>query len=127
MAIKKIEDMDYYEILNVKRSASQQEIEKAYLLGKTTYRRDSLAHYSLLSEEERDLMLKKIEEAYKNLKGPKKRRKYDLEMLKSEHNPEDKVYFRKSIQKLEIEDAEGRNVIWTMLKSLFSPKKRKKN
>jgi len=125
MAIKKIEDMDYYEILNLERNASQKEIERAYHLGKTTYSQDSLAHYSLLSEKERRYALKKIEEAYENLKDPEGRNLYDLKMLNKSSVSENRVYFRKSTQKMEIEYAEERMSLWDKIKNM-SFRRRKK-
>ncbi|MFP4082456.1 MAG: DnaJ domain-containing protein [Candidatus Aminicenantes bacterium] len=125
MALKKIEEMDYYEILNVQKGASQREIERAYYLGKNTYGRDSLAYYSLLSEEERHSMLDKIEEAYENLKDPAQRKTYDLKILKDTSSTGQKAYFRQSIQKLVIEDAEEKKSGWKKIKNLFSWGKKK--
>ncbi len=123
--IKRIEDLDYYEVLNVKKSASPHEIEKAYLLCKTTYRRDSLAHYGLLSEEEREIMLKKVEEAYQNLRDPKKRKIYDISMLKEDRDNEERAYFRKSTQRVEIADAEKRINLWKKIKKRIFFKRKK--
>ncbi len=125
MLLKKIEEMDYYEVLNLRRDASEHEIERAYHLGKTTYSRDSLAHYSLLPERDRLYLLGKIEEAYTNLKDPERRKLYDSKTIgvSSEIGP--KIHFRKSIQKLEIEDAEERAGFYQKVKSLFSRKRKK--
>ena len=125
MAIKKIGDMDYYEILNLERNASQQEIERAYHLGKTTYSQDSLAYYSLLSERERQYILNKIEEAYENLKDTEGRNLYDLKMLNKSSVSGNRVYFRKSTQKMEIEHAEERMSLWDKIKNM-SFRRRKK-
>lgn len=122
MVIKKVEDMDHYEVLNLKRNASKQEIERAYHLGRKTYSRDSLAHYSLLSERDRIYMLGKIEEAYEYLKDPERRKFYDLKTVKKSSAIENRIHFRKSTQKLEIEDAEERVSLRQMIKDLFSRK-----
>jgi DnaJ-class molecular chaperone len=63
MSLKKIEEMNHYEILNVNRSASQQEIQKAYIIAIEAYQKDSLAHYNLVSERERIEMMTQIERA----------------------------------------------------------------
>ena len=123
MVIKKIEDMDHYEVLNLKRNASEQEIERAYHLGRNTYSRDSLAHYSLLSERDRIYMLGKIEEAYEYLKDPERRKLYDLKTIKRSFVIENRIYFRKSTQKLEIEDADDRVRLYQKIKDLFSRKR----
>ena len=126
MAFKKIENLDYYEILNLSKNASQEEIERAYNLGKATYNRDSLAHYSLLSERERWYMLRKIDEAYQNLNDPEKRRLYDLKILQRNGDNNNRIYFRKSTIKVEIEDADEKRSLWRKIKYLlFSPKAKK--
>ena len=122
--IKKIEDFNYYELLDIKKGESQKEIEKAYRFKKATYKSDSLAHYSLLSERERLLMLRKIEEAYKALSDPEKRKLYDFNILKRKDFSEDKVYFRKSIRRLNIEGTKERRGILQRLKGFFSQKRR---
>ncbi len=121
--IKRFDEMDYYEILNVEKTASQEEIESAYLAGIATYHPDSLASYSLISEVERRLIIKKIEEAFQILGNSEKRRMYDLEINNTvKFYP--KAYFRKSTKKLEIEDGEVKKNIWQKLKSLFSRKRK---
>lgn len=123
MAFKNIENLDYYEILNLRKNASQEEIERAYHFGKATYNRNSIAHYSLLSERERWYILRKIEEAYQNLNDLEKRRLYDLKILQKSTERDNRVYFRKSTQKLEIEDASERKGLWRRIRYiLFSPK-----
>ena len=77
----KIEDMDHYEILNVSRNTSFKEIEKAYLIMKTAYSEGSLAHHSLLKDEERQKMLDRIEEAFIILGDIEKRHIYDKNTL----------------------------------------------
>jgi DnaJ-class molecular chaperone len=125
MSIKKIEEMDYYELLNLERHASQEEIENAYLAGIATYHPNSLASYSLISKEEREFILKRIEEAFQILGNSEKRKFYDLKINNNfQFCP--KASFRKSTRKLEIEDAEEKKRIWRKLKNLFFPKKRKK-
>lgn len=128
MTLKKIEELDYYELLNLRTNASKEEIEDAYLHGIASFHPDSLASYGLLSPEERKVALTRIEEAYQILSHPKKRKKYDLKLLEMKDKYQEKAYFRKSTKKLEIEDgAKVRLGIWMKLKSLFSffRKKRK--
>lgn len=119
MKIKNIKAMDFYEVLNVGKSASHQEIERAYYLGKTTYRPKSLASYSLLSEEERQLMLQRIEKAFMTLGDPEKRRLYDLKTFDDKFISKQNAYFRKSTQKLVIEDVREKKGIWKKFKALF--------
>ncbi|MBI3358943.1 MAG: helix-turn-helix domain-containing protein [Nitrospirae bacterium] len=75
--MKRIENQDYYQILEVPYKASWGEIQKAYELAKTTYSKGAMASYSLFDFTERGRILDKIEEAYHVLSHPEKRRKYD--------------------------------------------------
>ena len=123
--IKRIEELNYYEILNLDEDATSKDIERAYHHGKATYCRDSLAHYSLLSDSERWYILKKIEEAYQNLNDPEKRKVYNQKMQLKNPEKKPRTKFRKSTRKLEIEDAEEKRNMWQKIKYfLFSPKKK---
>ncbi len=125
MAIKKIEEMDYYELLNLERNASQEEIERAYLLGIAAHRPDSLASYGLVPGEDRGLILKKIEEAYQTLRFEDKRKEYDEVLSREQPAYEPKARFRKSVQKLEIGCAHEKRGLWKRLKKLLFSRKQK--
>ena len=71
------ESENFYDILDLKPDASPQQIREAYLRAKATYHKDSAALYSLISTEEREDILQLIEEAYKILSNPQKRKEYD--------------------------------------------------
>jgi len=125
MKIKNVIEMDFYELLNISRTSSPQEIERAYHLCKSTYQAGSIAHYSLISEKERKTVLDRIEKAYDTLSDSKKRRLYDLQMFESKEDIKEKAFFRKSMEKLVIEDTADKVGFWRKLKYLlFSPKKR---
>lgn len=68
---------NYYEVLEVAPNASADDIQKAYTAARSAYSGDSLALYSLLSEEEAHKVLELIEEAYNILSNPTKRKKYN--------------------------------------------------
>ena len=123
MALKKIEEMDHYEILNIKRSASQQEIEIAYLAGKAAYSEDSMAHYTLLGNDERQMMLKRIETAFSVLGYPERRQAYDEKRVEKGTVYQEKAYFRQSTEKMLIEDIDTQDDDG-FLKRLFSPYKK---
>ncbi len=116
MSFKKPEEMDYYEVLNINRSASQQEIQRAYIVAKAAYQKDSLAHYNLVSEGERKEMMTQIELAYLTLSHPRKRKKYDLKTFQYKNENKDASFYRRSTLKLEIEDGEKKG-FWTRLKN----------
>ncbi len=100
----KIEDMDHYEILNVSRTASFREIEKAFLIGKSAYSKDSLAHYTLLKDEERQQMLDRIEAAFMILGDEEKRQAYDENTLDKRYRYKEKAQFRQSTERMIFED-----------------------
>ncbi|MGA1875222.1 MAG: helix-turn-helix domain-containing protein [bacterium] len=90
--MKKVTDMNYYELLNIEPTASSGEIQRAYQQAYQTYQPDSLALYSVLSEAERMHMLERIEHAYRILMDDYKREQYDQQIGISsarEENPEE--------------------------------------
>jgi flagellar biosynthesis protein FlhG len=77
MGMKGIKDQTYYEILEINPTASAKEIQRAYEHAKETFHTDSLAVYSLFSEEEVKEIQEAIEEAYRVLMDEALRRSYD--------------------------------------------------
>ena len=77
MSLKGIKDQTYYEILEVNRTATAKEIQRAYEHAKETFHADSLAVYSLFSEDEVKEIQEAIEEAYRVLMDEALRRSYD--------------------------------------------------
>src|SRR5512137_1872271 len=75
--LKKIEDMNYYELLEVSYRATAQEIHKAYERVRKIYDPNSIALYSLFSTEETEKIRSRVEEAYRTLIYDENRRDYD--------------------------------------------------
>lgn len=75
--LKKIENMNYYELLEVSPTATKQEIHKAYERIRRVYEPNSLALYSLFTAEESANMHQRIEEAYRTLVYEDNRKVYD--------------------------------------------------
>lgn len=75
--LKKIEDMNYYELLEVSPRATAQEVHKAYERIRRIYDPNSIALYSLFSPEETEKIRTRIEEAYRTLIYDENRREYD--------------------------------------------------
>lgn len=75
--MKRIEEQTYYEILEVSPDASVKEIQRAYDHARETFHADSLAIYSLFSEEETRVIQAAIEEAYRVLMDEALRKSYD--------------------------------------------------
>lgn len=116
--LKRIEDWNYYELLSVERTASADEIWAAYQAALATYREESPALYGLVNEAERALVLERVQEAFQTLRDPEKRREYDLALLR--HGPyfPPQAPFRKSVGKLEIEEAPPKNSLWSRIKAI---------
>ena len=75
--MKKLEDLNYYELLEVAFDASPFEVHQAYKEMTQLYHDDSLASYSFFSREEREEILAKLDEAYSTLMDEKRRSHYD--------------------------------------------------
>lgn len=58
------------EVLGLAAGAGDEEIVRAYRRRTALYHRDSLATYSLMSDEERSAKLARLERAYRNLLSP---------------------------------------------------------
>ncbi len=117
--LKKIEDWNYYELLSVERTASRDEIWEGYQAALATYKDGSLALYGLVSEAERELVLSRVQEAFQTLRDPGRRREYDLALLRQAPYFPPQAAFRKSIGRLEIEEAPPRPGLWARIKRLF--------
>lgn len=81
--MKGIEEQTYYEVLEVSPTATVKEIQRAYERAKETFHSDSLAVYSLFSEEEIHEIQAAIEEAYRVLTDEALRKKYDQSSLQT--------------------------------------------
>ncbi|UCG20178.1 MAG: helix-turn-helix domain-containing protein [Deltaproteobacteria bacterium] len=79
--IKKFKDLNYYELLKIPYNASSFEIRQAYKHILAIYEESSLATYSLFAENERKLILSKIENAFLTLIDDKKRKNYDNNLV----------------------------------------------
>ncbi len=66
-----------YETLEISPDASPHEVREAYLRMKAAYNRDSVALYTLIGSDEREDIIKSIEEAYQTLSNPDRRKQYD--------------------------------------------------
>ena len=75
--MSELERKNYYDVLEIPPNASLQDIHEAYQRVKHAYAGDSLALYSIMSQDECDRIVEQIEEAYSILGTPDKRREYD--------------------------------------------------
>jgi curved DNA-binding protein CbpA len=121
--IKRVEDWNYYELLGVERTASREEIWEGFQAALSTYQPGSLAAYSLVTDDERRTILERIQEAYQTLRDPERKKAYDLALLKRSFYYPPKAPFRKSVGKVEIEEAAPRRGLRDRLRRLFSKRK----
>ena len=84
--MKPLTEQDYYETLDVSRSANFEDIERAYRLACDTYCEDSLAGYPVFEVGDIEVLRERIEIAYRILVDPETRRAYDQELsVQAEH------------------------------------------
>ena len=72
-----LENKNYYEVLEIPTNATDSEIQQGYIRSKNAYAQESLALYSLVSEDECRQLLTRIEEAHSILSDSVKRARYD--------------------------------------------------
>ncbi len=75
--MRELLDQDHYEVLEAKRDASPQEIDRAYRVVRSGYEGDSIALYSVYGEAEAGMILEQIDEAYQVLSDESTRKAYD--------------------------------------------------
>ncbi len=85
--MKPIKEQTYYEILEVSPSATIKEIQMAYDHAKETFHSDSLAVYSLFSEEEIHEIQAAVEGAYRVLMDESLRKRYDQSHFQMPEEP----------------------------------------
>jgi curved DNA-binding protein CbpA len=86
--MKRIEDLNFYELLEVSPSATTQEIHKAYERVRRVYEPNSVALYSLFSPEETAVIHQRVEDAYRTLIYEDNRKIYDAMLRERNRLPE---------------------------------------
>jgi curved DNA-binding protein CbpA len=81
--MKAFKDQNYYEVLGLSPNALPLEIRRAYKKTFALYQGDSIASYSFFSDEERQEILSRIEQAYLTLINPENRTAYDHDLIAS--------------------------------------------
>lgn len=72
-----IDELDHYELLEIPRTATPAEVERAYRLSQQTYAEGSLALYSVFETSDAAAIRERLEEAYRVLSDPEFRAAYD--------------------------------------------------
>ena len=73
-----IDELDHYEMLEVARSASPGEIDRAYRMAQETWADGSLALYSIFEKRDASEIRARLDEAYRVLADAELRASYDL-------------------------------------------------
>ncbi len=73
-----IDELDHYEMLEVERSASPGEIDRAYRMAQETWADGSLALYSVFEKRDASEIRARLDEAYRVLADSELRASYDL-------------------------------------------------
>jgi len=79
--MKTFEDENYYQILQVPANASADELKRAYRDALAIYETESVATYSLFSDEQREGLLRAIETAFDCLINEDKRTAYNQMLI----------------------------------------------
>jgi DnaJ-class molecular chaperone len=116
---KKIDDMDLYEVLDIGRNASAGEVAEAYRKAVESYRPGALTSYGLLAEDERRSMLERIELACGTLGDDERRRAYDEETFGASGPSRPGAACRRTVERLEIGDADRKTGFAERLRHLF--------
>ena len=82
--MKPLKSQNYYEILSISRSATPEEVRRAYETCLQTFQEDSMAVYSLFNEGERTEIRGMISKAFETLNTFELRREYDRQLLELE-------------------------------------------
>lgn len=78
--MKPFSEQTHYEILELPRDASADQVERAYRVARATYSSDSLATYSIYDEAELGALQERIELAHAVLSDDARRRAYDEQL-----------------------------------------------
>jgi len=78
--VKRLVDQSYYELLEIPRSATAEEVQRAYERAKAIYGPGSLVAYTLLAPEDAEILSQRIEEAHLVLLDEHARASYDARL-----------------------------------------------
>ena len=80
--MKPLIEQDYYTLLGISPNSSLEEVQVAYNEALSVYSTDSIATYSLYTEEERKQILSRLLDAYKTLMDSQLRKEYNQSLIK---------------------------------------------
>ncbi len=81
--MERFEDLNFYELLEIPVSASPFEIRQGYRIALSIYEEESMISDSFFSDEERNVILRRIEEAFSTLIDKSQRKAYNKKLAGS--------------------------------------------
>jgi DnaJ-class molecular chaperone len=88
--MKRLAEVNYYDLLDISPKASFEEVQAAYDEAMAAYASDSIVTYSLFTKQEREQVVARLLEAYKTLTNTHLRREYnELLIKKGELSPDE--------------------------------------
>ena len=75
--MKGIDELDHYDLLEIPKTATSAEVERAYRLSQQTYGEGSLAIYSIFESSDVVVIRERLDEAHRVLSDPELRAAYD--------------------------------------------------
>lgn len=78
--MKPLDEQDHYELLEIARQASPDEIERAYLMALSLYTDESMAGLAVFEAGDADAVRERVEVAYRTLRDVESRRAYDASL-----------------------------------------------
>jgi curved DNA-binding protein CbpA len=81
--LNKLLNLNYYQLLDVKPSASIAEIQQAYQKLKSIYQLKHISAYSLFSDEDLEKISRRLDDAFALLTNPNRRKEYDATLTDS--------------------------------------------
>lgn len=79
--VKIIGELDYYQILHLKRGASARDVKRAYFATSRTFHPDANRHLDKELHEDCVRISKQVTEAYCVLRDPRRRKAYDQQLM----------------------------------------------
>ena len=103
--MKGIDELDHYELLEIPRSATTEEIERAYRMSQQTYGEGSLALYSVFESGDASAIRGRVDEACRVLSDPELRVAYDESQSKENPSLASTPFVDATAEALSIDDS----------------------
>jgi flagellar biosynthesis protein FlhG len=101
-----IPDLDHYELLELPRDATHEDVERAYRMARATWADGALATYSIADAKELDSLRERVEHAYRVLSDADARGAYDAALGRLRAAPAEPDLGLDELEKEELAPAE---------------------